>query len=37
MNPFDNLLQDLGNPADKEILQKLSPDGQKFLSEATMR
>jgi len=36
-NPFTNLLSDLQNPADKEILQKLSPDGQKFLSEAAMR
>jgi hypothetical protein len=36
-NPFTSLLNDLSNPADKEILTKLSPEGQEFLSGAAMR
>ena len=36
-NPFLNLLNDVTSAPDKEILQKLSPETQKYFSDAAMR
>src|SRR5208282_1177588 len=37
MNPFEQLLTDITNPADKEVLGKLSPETQKAIADGVLR